>query len=78
MKPLIFRLQKGGQIKKEFLLEEGDAFIMVMGGDVELVFDKEKFVLNKEDSFYCKGQKRPQEITNVGEREAVLIWVKSK
>lgn len=77
MKPLMFRLEKGGEIKRELLLEEGDAFIMVMEGDVELVFDKEKFVLNKGDSFYCKGQKRPQKITNVGDKEAVLLWVKS-
>ncbi|MBU2540695.1 MAG: XRE family transcriptional regulator [Candidatus Omnitrophica bacterium] len=78
MKPLIIRLQKGGELKKQLLLEEGDVFIMVMGGNVELVFDKEKFVLNKGDSFYCKGQNRPQKIINAGSKEATLLWVKSK
>ncbi len=33
MKPLICSLQKGGEIKKEMLLEEGDTFAMVMGGN---------------------------------------------
>ena len=78
MKPLIFRLQKGGEIKKELLLEEGDAFVRVIEGNIELHCDKEKFVLHKGDSFYCKGQKRPQKITNAGNKEAVLLWVQSK
>ena len=78
MNPLIVKLQKGGEIKKELLLEEGDAFVLVMAGDIELICDKEKFVLNKGDSFYCKGQKRPQKAVNVGNTEAVLLWVKSK
>jgi len=78
MKPLVFRLQKGGEIKKELLLEEGDAFAIVMEGNIELHCDKERIVLNKGDSFYCKGQKKPQKITNVGDKEAVLLWVKSK
>ncbi|MBU4312409.1 MAG: XRE family transcriptional regulator [Candidatus Omnitrophica bacterium] len=77
MKPLMIRLQKGGEIKKELLLEEGDAFVKVMGGNIEIVCDKEKFVLNKGDSLYCKGQKRPQKIINSGDKETVLLWVKS-
>ena len=76
--PLVFRLQKNGEVKKELLLEEGDAFVMVMEGNVNLVYDNKKFVLNKGDSFYCKGQKRPQRITNGGDKETVLLGVKSK
>ena len=78
MKPVIFRLQKGGEIKRELLLAEGDAFVMVMEGSIKLHCGKEKFVLNKGDTFYCKGQKRPQKITNVGNKEVVLLWVQSK
>lgn len=79
MKPLIFRLSKGGGIKKEVLLEEGDTFVMVIEGSIELYYDKEKFVLNKGDSFYCKAVgKRPQKIANISNREAILLWVKSK
>ena len=78
MKPLIFRLRKDGEIKRELLLAEGDAFVMVMEGNIELHCDKEKFVLNKGDTFYCKGQKRPQKVTNAGNKEAVLLWIQSK
>jgi len=78
MKPLIFRLQKGGEIKKEILLEEGDTFVIVMEGQVELSCEKEKFVLDKGDSFYCKGRKKPRKITNISNKKAVLLWVKSK
>jgi len=78
MKPLIIRLQKGGEARRELLVEEGDAFIMVIEGGIKLVFEKEEFVLSKEDSFYCKGQKRPQKIANAGDKEAVLLWVKCK
>ena len=69
---------KGGEIKKDVLLEEGDTFVIVMEGQVELSCDKESFVLNKGDSFYCKGQKRPQKITNIDNKLAVLLWVQSK
>lgn len=77
MKPLILRLRKGGEVKKELLLAEGDAFVMVTQGNIQLHCDKEKFVLHKGDSFYCKGQKRPQKITNAGNKEAVILWVRS-
>ncbi|MDP8258180.1 MAG: XRE family transcriptional regulator [Candidatus Aadella gelida] len=78
MKPLIFRLQKGGKIKKEVLLEQGDTFVMLMEGEVELFCEEERFVLNKGDSFYCKGRKRPQKIANISSEEAVLLWIKSR
>jgi len=38
MNPLVFRLQKNGEIKKELLLKEGDTFGMVMEGNVNLIF----------------------------------------
>ena len=77
MKPLIFRLQKGGEIKKEALFKEGDIFVMVIEGKIELFCGKEKFILKKWDSFYCKGRKRPQKIVNDNTKETVLLLVKS-
>lgn len=78
MSPLILRLQKGGKIRKEFLHAKGDIFMMVIEGNIALYCNKEKFILNKQDSFYCKGQKRFDRIINAGNKEAVLLWIKSK
>ena len=78
MKPLLFRLQKGGKIKKEVLLEQGDTFVMVIEGEIEFFCEEERFTLNKGDSFYCKGRKRPQKIANISNEETVLLWIKSR
>jgi len=77
MKPSIIKLQKGGEVKKEFLLEENDAFLIVTEGEIELGLDGEKFVLSKGDSFYCKGRRRPQRIVNSSNEEAMFLWIKS-
>lgn len=77
MNPLIFKLHGGGEIKKELIDGEGDIFVMMLEGEATLHSHQETFLLTKGDSFYCKGQRKPQRITNNGEEETVLLWIQS-
>ncbi len=77
MEPLLVRLEKGGEVKKGLLSEEGDIFFMVLEGKVQLVWDTERLVLSEKDSGYSKGQRRPKKILNKGSKKVILLWVKS-
>jgi DNA-binding transcriptional MerR regulator/quercetin dioxygenase-like cupin family protein len=54
---------------------EGEEFIHVLAGSVEIILDQDKFfVLNEGDSFYFESR-RPHSWRNLSDGETVLIWV---
>ncbi|MCT4495563.1 MerR family transcriptional regulator [Bosea minatitlanensis] len=54
---------------------EGEEFLHILSGRLEIVLDGDRFfVLEAGDSFYFESR-RPHAWRNVGEQEAVVIWI---
>lgn len=78
MEPILVHLEKDGQVKKQLLLEGGELFLIVMEGAVELKLDNETIVLEKGDSLYSKGRKKPNQVRNFGNKDAAFLWLRAK
>lgn len=48
---------------------------MVLKGRLELACSDEKLVLAEGDSVYCNSTRRLQEVTNIGNKDAELLWI---
>jgi len=85
MVPLVFTLGVGGRLSKGQLEKYNkERFMMVLKGKVELLCgagDKRKFILQKGDSLYCKCDVPCKRVSNIGNREnignkeAIVLWV---
>jgi len=76
MEPSLLILKTGGKMEKQSDSLDGEEFVFVLKGKVELVRNPEKFIMEKGDSVYFKGVKS-HKIVNVGSNEATLLWVVS-
>lgn len=79
MVPFLFTLDVGGEIRKEQLhTYRKERFMFTQKGKIELVCsmeDKKKFVLEEGDSLYCKCDAPCKKMLNIGDREAIMLWV---
>ncbi|MDD5773798.1 MAG: XRE family transcriptional regulator [bacterium] len=75
MQPHIFTIGKGGELAKELIYPEGEGFGMVLKGRLDLACSDEKLVLDEGDSIYCNSIRRLQKVTNIGDKDAELLWI---
>lgn len=74
MKPLLYTLKVRGQMEREPQPHEKEEFGMIVKGKVELLRNKEKFIMEEGDSVYFVSTK-PYRLRNIGKGNAVLLWV---
>lgn len=79
MVPLLFTLDVGGEIRKEQLQTyRKERFMFTQKGKIELVCsieDKKKFIMEEGDSMYCKCEVPCKRMSNIGNEQAVMLWV---
>lgn len=79
MVPLLFTLGVKGEIGKERLTNyRKERFIFIHKGKIELACGKEnkrKFIMEEEDSLYCKCDVPCKGILNIGKEKATVLWV---
>lgn len=79
MVPLLFTLKKGAKVEEELLRSyRKERFMFILKGKIEFVCskeDKRKFILEEGDSLYCKCNLPCKRMSNIGNQEAVILWV---
>lgn len=74
--PVLFTLKLGGKLSKSQLEAfKEERFINVLKGKIELACFKESFILEEGDSIYCKCDASCNEMSNVGNKEAIVLGV---
>lgn len=79
MVPLVFTLDAGGKIEKAHLeTYRKERFMFTQKGKIELACsteDKKKFIMEEGDSLYCKCDVSCKKMSNIGNEQAVMLWV---
>ena len=79
MVPILFTLDIEGKIgKKQLQTYRRERFIYTLKGKIELSCGddlKKKFVLEEGDSVYCKCGEPCGKMSNIGNEEAIILWV---
>jgi transcriptional regulator with XRE-family HTH domain len=74
--PLLFTLKVGGEIiKSELETFKGERFMHVQKGKIELECFKRKFTLGEGDNLYCKCDSSCNRMLNIGNQEAIVLWI---
>ncbi|HEB34754.1 hypothetical protein LCGC14_0688690 [marine sediment metagenome] len=74
--PVLFTLKLGGKLSKSQLEAfKEERFIYVLKGKIELACLKGNFILEEGDSVYCKCDASCRKMSNVGNKEATVLWV---
>lgn len=74
--PVLFTLKLGEKLSKSQLEAfKEERFICVLKGKIELACLKGNFILEEEDSIYCKCDASCRKMSNVGNKEAIVLWV---
>jgi len=74
--PVLFTLKLGGKLSKSQLEAfKEERFICVLKGKIELACLKGNFILEEGDSIYCKCDASCNKMSNVGNKEAIVLWV---
>jgi len=76
MEPYLLTLREGATIKGHFCSHKGDEFAYVIEGEMEIEIQGEKQILRQGDGLYIEST-IPSRWVNIGEGEAVLLWVLS-
>jgi DNA-binding transcriptional MerR regulator/quercetin dioxygenase-like cupin family protein len=74
MEPHLFHIAPGAGSGEEEYSHEGEEFLFVLSGTLNLVVDRQTYHLQKGDSFYFESS-TPHRWSNPGKKEAVLLWV---
>jgi len=75
MQPQLFTLGNGAELSEELKYPQGEKFVIVFKGKVELLCDTEKLVLEEGDSIYCAYSKRIHKTKNIGTSKAQLLCI---
>ncbi len=74
--PVLFTLKLGGKLSQSQLEAfKEERFIYVLEGKIELACLKGNFILEEGDSIYCKCDASCSKMSNVGNEEAIVLWV---
>lgn len=76
MEPYLLTMKEGTRIDGHFYSHKGDEFAYLIQGEVEVEIQSEKHILKQGDSLYI-GSTFPSRWKNVGNGEAVLLWILS-
>ncbi|ABF40541.1 transcriptional regulator, MerR family [Candidatus Koribacter versatilis Ellin345] len=74
MEPHLFHVAPGAGSGDEEYSHEGEEFLFVLTGLLNLVVDGKEYRLQKGDSFYFESS-TPHRWSNTGSKEAVVLWV---
>ena len=74
MEPHLFHVAPGAGSGDEEYSHEGEEFLFVITGVLNLVVDGKEYRLQKGDSFYFEST-TPHRWSNLGSKEAVVLWV---
>jgi transcriptional regulator with XRE-family HTH domain len=74
MEPHLFHVAPGAGSGEEEYSHEGEEFLFVLAGALNLVVDDTEYQLRKGDSFYFESS-TPHRWSNPADREAVVLWV---
>jgi len=76
MEPYLLTLGEGAKVKGHFCSHKGDEFAYIIEGELEVEIQGEKQMLRQGDGLYIEST-IPSQWINMGEGEAVLLWVLS-
>ena len=74
MEPHLFHVSPGAGSGEEEYSHEGEEFLFVLTGQLNLVVEGEQYKLQKGDSFYFEST-TPHRWSNPTSKEAVVLWV---
>lgn len=74
MEPHLFHVAPGAGSGEEEYSHDGEEFLFVLNGTLNLVVDGREYSLQKGDSFYFESN-HPHRWSNPGSKEAVILWV---
>lgn len=74
MEPHLFHVAPGAGSGEEEYAHEGEEFLFMLSGTLNLVVNGEEFQLQKGDSFYFESS-TPHRWSNPAAKEAVVLWV---
>jgi DNA-binding transcriptional MerR regulator/quercetin dioxygenase-like cupin family protein len=74
MEPHLFHVAPRAGSGEEEYSHEGEEFLFVLTGALNLVVDGKEYLLQKGDSFYFESN-TPHRWSNPGKKEAVVLWV---
>lgn len=73
MEPILINIDAGGKTKEDFP-HEGEEFGYVLEGSIYIHIGKDKYKVDKEESFYFKANSNHY-VSNGGKTNAKIIWV---
>jgi quercetin dioxygenase-like cupin family protein len=73
MEPHLFRIAPNAESGDPYT-HEGEEFIYVLGGDLEITLDGEDYRLKPGDSFYFESA-TPHRWKNPGRKETCILWI---
>jgi quercetin dioxygenase-like cupin family protein len=73
MEPHLFRVEPGAGSGESYA-HEGEEFLFVIRGRLQITLEEEEFQLRAGDSFYFRSQ-TPHHWSNPGEISALILWV---
>ena len=73
MEPHLFRVASGAG-SGEFYSHEGEEFLYLVRGRLDIVLDAEEFQLRAGDSFYFSSKMRHRWV-NPGKTETIILWI---
>ena len=74
--PVIFTLKAGGEVSKSQLETfKEERYMNVLKGKIEISCFKKNFILKEGDSLYCKCDASCNKMSNIGNQEAIVLWV---
>jgi DNA-binding transcriptional MerR regulator/quercetin dioxygenase-like cupin family protein len=74
MEPHLFHVAPGAGSGEEEYSHDGEEFLFLLNGVLDLVVDGKQYKLHKGDSFYFESS-TPHRWSNSGSKEAVVLWV---
>lgn len=74
MEPHLFHVAAGAGSGAEEYAHEGEEFLFMLAGTLNLLVEGQEYVLRKGDSFYFESS-RPHRWANLSKSEAVVLWV---
>lgn len=79
MVPLLFSLNIGCEIgKAQLAVYKKERFMTTLKGKIKLICsteDKKEFIMGEGDSLYCKCDAPCKKMSNIGDEEAIMLWV---
>jgi quercetin dioxygenase-like cupin family protein len=74
MEPILYEMEPGGESGRDCYTHNGEEFIFVLEGQLEVEIEKKSYILDEGDSLYFKSTQR-HKFRNPGDYLVRAIWV---